>query len=67
MRAKNLLVTLVSTLLGLLLWEVGLRSFTHYGPRGAALPASVAAKPVSPEPDEMLDPSLEELVHGEAP
>ncbi len=47
MRAKNLLVVLISTLLGLLLWEAGLRWFTSYGPRSAAQPATVAAKPVS--------------------
>jgi hypothetical protein len=47
MRTKNLLVVLVSTLLGLLLWEVGLRWFTHFGPRGAAEPAGAAAKTLS--------------------
>jgi hypothetical protein len=45
MRAKNLLVVLVSTLVGLLLWEAGLRLFTHYGPHDAAQQASVPAKP----------------------
>jgi hypothetical protein len=45
MRAKNLLVVLVSTLVGLLLWEAGLRVFTRYGPRDAAQPAGVPAKP----------------------
>ena len=45
MRAKNLLVVLVSTLVGLLLWEAGLRLFTGYGPHGAAQPASVPAEP----------------------
>ena len=45
MRAKNLLVVLVSTLMGLLLWEAGLRLFTSYGPRDAAQSASVSVKP----------------------
>jgi hypothetical protein len=45
MRAKNLLVVLVSTLVGLLLWEAGLRLFTGYGPHHAAQPASVPAEP----------------------
>jgi len=47
MRAKNLLVVLVSTVLGLLLWEAGLRMFTGYGPHGAAQPETVPAKPMS--------------------
>jgi hypothetical protein len=47
MRARNLLVVLVSTLLGLLLWEAGLRLFTHYGPRDAVQQAAVPAKPLS--------------------
>ena len=42
-----MLVVLLSTLLGLLLWEAGLRWFTPYGPRSAAQPATVAAKPTS--------------------
>jgi hypothetical protein len=46
MRANNLLVVLVSTLMGLLLWEIGLRLFTHYGPRDAAQQAGVPAKPL---------------------
>ncbi len=46
MRAKNLLVVLVSTVVGLLLWEAGLRLFTHYGPHDAAQQASVPAKPL---------------------
>src|ERR1035437_6487585 len=41
MRIKNLLVVLVSTLVGLLFWEAGLRLFSHYGPHDAAQPASV--------------------------
>jgi hypothetical protein len=45
MRTKNLLVVLVSTLVGLLFSEAGLRLFSHYGPHGAAQPASVPAKP----------------------
>src|ERR1035437_4817784 len=45
MRIKNLLVVLVSTLVGLLFWEAGLRLFSHYGPHDAAQPASVPAKP----------------------
>src|ERR1035437_7648633 len=45
MRAKDLLLVLVSTLVGLLLWEAGLRLFTHYGPHDAAQQASVPAKP----------------------
>jgi hypothetical protein len=45
MRAKNLLVVLVSTLVGLLLWEAGLRLLTGYGPHDAAQPANVPAKP----------------------
>ena len=45
MRAKDLLVVLVSTLVGLLLWEAGLRLLTGYGPHDAAQPASVPAKP----------------------
>jgi hypothetical protein len=44
MRAKNLLVVVVSTLVGLLLWEAGLRLFTRYGPHDAAQQASVTAK-----------------------
>jgi hypothetical protein len=46
MRAKDLLVVLVSTLVGLLLWEAGLRLLTGYGPHDAAQPASVPAKPL---------------------
>src|ERR1017187_9126946 len=45
MRAKDPLLVLVSTLVGLLLWEAGLRLFTHYGPHDAAQQASVPAKP----------------------
>jgi hypothetical protein len=45
MRAKDLLVVLVSTLVGLLLWEAGLRLLTGYGPHDAAQPASARAKP----------------------
>ena len=47
MRAQNLLVVLVSTLVGLLFWEAGLRLFSHYGPHDAAQPASVPAKPTN--------------------
>ena len=47
MRAKNLLLVLVSTLVGLLLWEAGLRLFTHLGPGGAAQPAAVPTKPMT--------------------
>ena len=50
MRAKNLLLVVVSTLVGLLLWEAGLRWFTDYGPHHAAQPASVAAKPLGSLP-----------------
>jgi hypothetical protein len=35
MRAKDLLVVLVSTVVGLLLWEAGLRWLTGYGPHDA--------------------------------
>lgn len=45
MRAQNLLVVLVSTLVGLLCWEAGLRLFSPYGPHDAAQQASVPAKP----------------------
>ena len=45
MRAQNLLIVLVSTLVGLLCWEAGLRIFSHYGPHDAAQQASVPAKP----------------------
>jgi hypothetical protein len=45
MRAKDVLVVVVSTLVGLLLWEAGLRLFTGYGHHDAAQPASVPAKP----------------------
>jgi len=47
MRAKDLLVVVVSTLVGLLLWEAGLRWFTGYGPHHAPQPASVPAKPLN--------------------
>ena len=47
MRAKNLLAVLVSTLVGLLLCEAGLRWFTHYGPHDAAQQASANGKPLS--------------------
>jgi hypothetical protein len=47
MRAQNLLVVLVSTLVGLLFWEAGLRLFSHYGPHDAAQQASVPAKPLN--------------------
>jgi hypothetical protein len=47
MRAKNLLVVLVSTLSGLLLWEAGLRLFTNFGPGGAAQQSGAQAKAVT--------------------
>jgi hypothetical protein len=45
MRAKDLLVVVVSTVVGLLLWEAGLRLFTGYGAHDAAQPVSVPAEP----------------------
>ena len=47
MRAKDLLVVVVSTVVGLLLWEAGLRLFTGYGPHDAAQQASVFGKPLN--------------------